>query len=159
MPAPTPPTRPTEARIARAVIQTTVDGVITIDARGRIESFNPAAERIFGYRAGEVVGQNVRVLMPEPYRAEHDGYLHSYHRTGRRQIIGAGREVVGRRKDGSTFPMDLAVSEVDLGERRIFTGLVRDISERRGWSRRFSARPRRSGDASGRTSTTGSGRC
>ncbi len=122
--------RESEAR-AHAVLETTVDGVITIDAEGAIESFNPAAERIFGYAAREVVGRNVHVLMPEPYHAEHDGYIRAYHETGRRKIIGIGREVVGRRKDGSTFPLDLAVSEVRLGGRTIFTGLVRDISERR----------------------------
>jgi PAS domain S-box-containing protein len=119
-----------EAR-AQAILETTVDGIITIDAEGTIESFNPAAEDIFGYDAAEVIGENVKMLMPSPYREEHDEYLRSYHETGRRNIIGVGREVTGRRKDGSTFPMDLAVSEVDLGDRTIFTGIVRDISERR----------------------------
>jgi PAS domain S-box-containing protein len=119
-----------EAR-AQAILETTVDGIITIDAEGTIESFNQAAEDIFGYEAEEVVGKNVKVLMPSPYREEHDEYLRSYHETGRRRIIGVGREVTGKRKDGSTFPMDLAVSEVELGDRTIFTGIVRDISERR----------------------------
>jgi PAS domain S-box-containing protein len=119
-----------EAR-AQAILETTVDGIITIDADGIIESFNDAAEDIFGYDEGEVVGENVKVLMPSPYREEHDGYLQQYHETGRRNIIGVGREVTGLRKDGSTFPMDLAVSEVELGTRTIFTGIVRDISERR----------------------------
>ncbi len=120
-----------EAR-ARAVVETTVDGVITIDERAVIESFNPAAERIFGYRADEVLGQNISILMPEPYHSEHDGYVQAYLNTGERRIIGIGREVTGRRKDGSTFPMDLAVSESVMPDgRRIFTGLVRDISERR----------------------------
>ena len=119
-----------EAR-AQAILETTVDGIITIDADGIIESFNPAAEDIFGYEEAEVMGKNVKVLMPPPYREEHDTYLENYHETGRRNIIGIGREVRGRRKDGSTFPMDLAVSEVDLGDRTIFTGIVRDISERR----------------------------
>lgn len=122
--------RESEAK-ARAVLDTTVDGIITIDDEGRIESFNQAAEAIFGYAAADVVGQNISVLMPEPYRSEHDTYLRSYHETGRRKIIGIGREVEGRRKDGTTFPLDLAVSEVHLGERRLFTGVVRDISERR----------------------------
>lgn len=122
--------RESEAK-ARAIVETTVDGVITIDRQGRIESFNQAAESIFGYRAEEVIGQNVKVLMPSPYHEEHDGYMRSYRETGRRKIIGIGREVTGRRKDGSTFPMDLAVSEVQLGDRRIFTGIVRDITERR----------------------------
>jgi PAS domain S-box-containing protein len=122
--------RESEAK-ARAIVETTVDGVITIDKRGRIESFNQAAESIFGYAAEEVIGENVKMLMPPPYREEHDGYMRSYRETGRRQIIGIGREVTGKRKDGSTFPMDLAVSEVGLGDRRIFTGIVRDITERR----------------------------
>ena len=117
---------------ALAVFETTVDGVITIDARGRIETFNAGAERIFEYAAEEVVGRNVHVLMPEPYHSEHDGYMENYRTTGVRRIIGIGREVVGRRKSGATFPMDLAVSEVALpGGGQIFTGLVRDISERR----------------------------
>jgi len=122
--------RESEAR-ARAVLETTVDGIITIDAEGTIESFNQAAEEIFGYQAEEVIGEKVEVLMPSPHREQHDEYLRSYHETGRRKIIGVGREVTGKRKDGSTFPMDLAVSEVDLGDRTIFTGIVRDISERR----------------------------
>ena len=117
---------------AHAVLGTTVDGVITIDARGRIETFNVGAERIFGYDAAEVVGQNVSVLMPEPYRSEHDGYMEAYHQTGVGRIIGIGREVVGRRRSGETFPMDLAVSEVVLPEgTKLFTGVVRDITERR----------------------------
>ena len=119
-----------EAR-AKAILETTVDGIITIDGEGTIESFNQAAEEIFGYDAEEVIGENVKMLMPPPYREEHDEYLRSYHETGRRNIIGVGREVTGKRKDGSTFPMDLAVSEVELGDRTIFTGIVRDISERR----------------------------
>lgn len=122
--------RESEAR-AQAILETTVDGIITIDAEGHIQSFNEAAENIFGYDAEEVIGKNVKVLMPAPYYEEHDEYLRSYHETGRRKIIGIGREVRGRRKDGSTFPLDLAVSEVKLGDRVIFTGIVRDISERR----------------------------
>src|SRR5688572_26551260 len=119
-----------EAR-TRAILDAAVDAIITIDERGRVESMNPAAERLFGYPAAEVLGQNVKMLMPEPYRHEHDGYLHNYLSTGQRKIIGIGREVVGLRKDGSTFPMDLAVSEVRLGARRLFTGIVRDITERK----------------------------
>jgi two-component system sensor kinase FixL len=117
--------------LARAILETTVDGIITIDERGCIETFNSAAERIFGYTIDEVIGKNVRVLMPEPYHEEHDGYIQAYHNTGRRRIIGIGREVTGRRKDGSTFPMDLAVSEVTVEGRTVFAGIVRDISERR----------------------------
>ncbi|HEX7070318.1 MAG TPA: PAS domain S-box protein [Rhodothermales bacterium] len=122
--------RESEAR-ARAIVETTVDGIITIDDIGTIESFNTAAERIFGYVATEVIGQNISVLMPPPYREEHDGYLRSYRESGRKQIIGIGREVAGLRKDGSVFPMELAVSEVALDGRRLFTGIVRDITERR----------------------------
>lgn len=117
---------------ARAIVQTTVDGVITIDDRGCIGTFNAGAERIFGYAEAEVVGQNVSMLMPEPYHAEHDGYLSAYRETGRRRIVGIGREVVGRRKSGTTFPMDLAVSEVTLPDgEQLFTGIVRDITDHR----------------------------
>ncbi len=122
--------RLTEAK-AQSILNTTVDAIVTITEDGIIQSFNSAAERIFGYRASEVKGKNVRVLMPEPYRSEHDDYIQNYLETGHRRIIGIGREVRGLRKDGSTFPMDLAVSEVHLGDRRIFTGIIRDITERR----------------------------
>lgn len=122
--------RDSEERM-RAILETAVEGIITIDERGMIELINPAAERIFGYTAAEVQGKNVSLLMPQPYRDEHDAYMSNYLRTGQARIIGLGREVVGRRKDGSVFPMDLAVSEVRLAHRRLFTGFVRDISERR----------------------------
>ena len=126
------PTDPQESAALAAIFEATVDAVITIDAEGRIERFNPAAERTFGYAAAEVVGQRIDVLMPEPYHSEHEGYIRAYHETGRRRIIGIGREVVGRRKNGETFPMDLAVNDVRLPDgRQIFVGLVRDISERR----------------------------
>lgn len=118
-----------EARL-RAIVETAVEGIITIDAAGIIETYNPAAEHLFGYPAAAVVGQNVKMLMPAPYHDEHDAYIGRYLQTGVRQIIGIGREVVGRRKDGSTFPMALAVSEMRLGERRMFTGMVSDITAR-----------------------------
>lgn len=114
-----------------AVLDTVVDAVITIDERGIVQSFNRAAEKIFGYTASEVIGVNVNILMPEPYHGEHDSYLKNYLTTGIKKIIGIGREVVGRRKSGATFPMELAVSEAWVGERRIFTGIIRDITERR----------------------------
>ena len=122
--------RDTAARL-EGIVDTAVDGIITIDERGIVETMNPAAERIFGYNADEVIGRNVSMLMPEPYHSEHDGYLERYHRTGERRIIGIGREVRGLRKDGTEFPLDLAVSSTKLGHRRIFTGLLRDITARK----------------------------
>lgn len=115
----------------KTVLETVVDGIITIDEKGRIESINTAAERIFGYRHLEVIGQNVSMLMPEPYRSQYDGYLAHYLHSGEAHIISIGREVSGRRKDGSTFPMELAIAEMQIGEQRHFNGIVRDISERK----------------------------
>ncbi len=122
--------RESESRM-RAIFDTAVDGIVTIDERGIIERFNPAAERLFGYTEAEVTGKNVSMLMPAPYHEAHHGYLAHYVQTGEKKIIGIGREVVGQRKDGTTFPMDLAVGEMRLGERRMFTGTVRDISKRK----------------------------
>jgi PAS domain S-box-containing protein len=122
--------RGSEAK-TRAIVEAAVDGIITIESDGRIESLNKAAERLFGYPSDELIGRNVSMLMPEPYSSEHDGYVRRYQRTGVKKIIGTGREVVGLRKDGTTFPMDLAISEMVVGERRMFTGIVRDISERK----------------------------
>ena len=118
-----------EARL-RAILETSVEGIITIDERGNIESMNPSAERLFGYSEAEAVGHNVTLLMPAPYREEHDGYLEKYRDTGSKKIIGIGRDVIGKRKDGTTFPMHLSVSEVPLSTGRIFTGFVHDLSER-----------------------------
>ncbi len=115
----------------RAILETAVEGIITIDERGIIESFNPASETIFGYKSAEVVGQNVSVLMAAPHREEHDGYLENYRRTGHAKVIGIGRETFARKKDGTVFPVDLSVSEIKLSNRRIFTGFVRDITERK----------------------------
>ena len=122
--------RESEAK-ARGILDTAVDAIITIDARGIVESFNKAAERLFGYVPRDVIGKNVSMLMPQPYSGQHDGYMRNYCETGRAKIIGIGREVVARRSDGSLFPADLAVSEVKLGDRWLFTGIVRDISERK----------------------------
>ncbi|HEX7073830.1 MAG TPA: PAS domain S-box protein [Hyphomicrobiaceae bacterium] len=122
--------REREARL-QSIIETAPDAIITIDAKGIMESFSPAAERLFGYSAAEAIGQNVNILMPSPYREAHDGYLERYLRTGERRIIGIGRVVDGRRKDGTVFPMELAVDEVRLERRRLFTGFVRDLTARR----------------------------
>ena len=121
--------RDSEAR-TQAILHTAVDGIITIDDRGIVESFNPAAERLFGYTADEVIGQSISILMPSPYREEHDGYLARYLQTGEPHIIGIGREVRARRRDGTTFPISLAVSEVRLAGRRMFTGIVHDLTAR-----------------------------
>lgn len=116
---------------ADAVLNNVIDGIITIRDDGIVKTFNPAAEKIFGYRPDEVIGHNINMLMPSPYHEKHDGYLHNYISTGDAKIIGIGREVEGKRKDGSTFPMDLAVSEMWVGDKRMFTGIVRDITERK----------------------------
>ncbi len=116
---------------AQAVLQTAVNGIITIDENGKIESINPSALRMFGYEEEDVLGRNVKMLMPPPYKEEHDQYIGNYLRTGERKIIGSGREVEGLRKDGTTFPMELAVSELRLGGRRMFTGIVHDTSARK----------------------------
>jgi PAS domain S-box-containing protein len=130
--------RESEAR-TRAILDAAVDGIITIDETGIVRSVNPAAERIFGYRAVEMVGHNVSMLMPEPYRSEHDTYLRNYLHSGQARIIGLGREVQGRRKDGSVFPMDLAVGEGALAGGRIFAGIVRDITDRKAFEERLRA--------------------
>ncbi|MHB8519475.1 MAG: sensor histidine kinase [Limisphaerales bacterium] len=122
--------RDSEERL-RAVVNTAVEGIITIDEGGLIESINAAGEKMFGYRTAELAGQNVRQLMPSPYREEHDRHIAQYLQTGQAKIIGSGREVVGRRRDGTVFPMDLSVGHVRLAGRRLFTGIVRDITARK----------------------------
>jgi two-component system sensor kinase FixL len=121
--------RSSEAR-SRAIVETAVDAIILIDQRGRIEAFNPAAERLFQYRADEVAGRNVSILMPEPYASEHDHYLRRYLMTGQRHIIGVGRDVTAQRQDGSTFPAHLSVAELTIDGETKFTGIVRDLTER-----------------------------
>jgi PAS domain S-box-containing protein len=122
--------RESAARLG-AVVDTAVDGVILIDAQGLIMKFNPACEKLFNYSAVEVIGQNVRMLMPAPYRSEHDGYLTNYLTSGEKKIIGIGREVVGQRKDGSTFPMDLSVGEAKQDGESIFVGIIHDLTSRK----------------------------
>lgn len=119
--------------LLQSILDNTFDAIVSITDRGIVETFNEAAERIFGYSKSEVVGRNVNMLMPNPYHSEHDGYLESYLRTGIAKIIGMGREMVGRRRDGSVFPIDLSVTECkqEAGERRRFIGVVRDITERK----------------------------
>ncbi len=121
--------RESEARL-RSILDTVPDAIIIIDELGTIESFSPAATRMFGYMEEQAMGQNVKLLMAQPYRDQHDGYLEHFRDTGEKRVIGTGRTVVGRRQDGSTFPMELAVAEAQGGPRRIFTGFVRDITDR-----------------------------
>lgn len=124
--------------LVRAILDTAPDALIVIDERGVIRSFSAAAERMFGYASAEVVGSNVKMLMPAPYREQHDGYLERYLETGERRIIGIGRVVVGQRQDGSTFPIELAVGEVNAGGNRQFAGYVRDLTDRQERERRLS---------------------
>jgi len=112
-------------------LETAVDSIVLIDARGLIQSFNPAAERMFGYARAEVLGENVSLLMPEPYRSEHDGYIASFLRTGKNRVIGVGREVEGRRKDGAVFPLHLSVAEFTLDGEVRFAGILRDLTQER----------------------------
>ncbi len=124
-----------ESALLRSILDTVPDAMIVIDPRGIIRYFSSAAERLFGYTADEVRDQNVKILMPQPYRDQHDGYLQRYQTTGERRIIGIGRVVVGQRKDGSTFPMELSVGEAE--GQRLFTGFVRDLTERQRTERRL----------------------
>jgi two-component system sensor kinase FixL len=113
-----------------SILATIPDAMVVIDVNGVMQSFSAAAERLFGYAPADVIGRNVRMLMPEPYRSSHDGYIRRYLNTGERRIIGIGRIVVGERKDGSTFPMELSVGEVLSGNKQLFTGFIRDLTER-----------------------------
>ena len=119
-----------KSAMLRSILETVPDAMVVIDQHGVILQFSKAAERLFGWRAEDVCGQNVRVLMPSPYHEQHDGYLHRYLTTGERRIIGIGRVVVGQRRNGSTFPMELSVGEVNQNGQRLFTGFVRDLTER-----------------------------
>jgi len=121
----------------QSILDTVPEAMVVIDERGIMRSFSVTAERLFGWSAAQVIGKNVSILMPAPYRQEHDGYLQRYRKTGERRIIGIGRIVVGERKDGSTFPMELAVGEAKVGTDRLFTGFVRDLTERRSQERRM----------------------
>ncbi len=122
--------RSSEAKI-RAVLDTVLDSIITINHKGMIETVNPATEKLFGYSSNELLGHNINMLMPDPYHSEHDNYLRGYLNTGDKKVIGIGREVIGQRKNGTNFPMELAVSEMQIEGQRMFTGVVRDISERK----------------------------
>jgi two-component system sensor kinase FixL len=125
-------TQDTQAREAhlQSILDTVPDAMIVIDERGVMQSFSSAAERQFGFMAADVLGKNINILMPSPYRENHDGYLERYLRTGERRIIGIGRLVVGERRDGSTFPMELSVGEMRSSNQRFFTGFIRDLTER-----------------------------
>ncbi len=116
------------AALLKAIIENAIDGIITIDERGHIETINPAACKLFQYAQEEVIGKNISMLMPQPYHKEHDGYIHRYQHTGEPHIIGIGREVVGLKKDGTTFPFKLGVSEVQFSGRKIYNGFIHDIS-------------------------------
>jgi len=114
----------------RSIVESAVDGIVVIDELGQIESFNPGAERLFGHSEAELLGQNVRILMPEPYRTEHDGYLERYLKTGVAKIIGHGRDVMGRRRDGTVFPLHLSIGETADTERRHYIGILHDLTAR-----------------------------
>lgn len=119
-------------KLLDAIIENAIEGIITINDRGVIENINPAALSLFGYpEKGELLGKNISVLMPEPDRSSHDGYIANYESTGKKKIIGIGREVVGQRKNGSTFPFRLGVSEINFSDRRIYTGFIHDLTRQK----------------------------
>jgi two-component system sensor kinase FixL len=121
----------------RSILETVPDAMVIIDDHGHIISFSKAAERLFGFAEAELVGENVSTLMPSPDRERHDGYLERYIRTGEKKIIGIGRLVTGRRRDGTTFPMELSVGEATIGDERVFTGFIRDLTERQDYEKRL----------------------
>lgn len=121
----------------RSILETVPDAMVIIDARGRIISFSKAAERLFGFAEAELLGENVSTLMPSPDRERHDGYLERYQRTGEKRIIGIGRLVSGRRRDGTTFPMELSIGEAEIGDEQVFTGFIRDLSERQEYEKKL----------------------
>src|SRR5215469_8664402 len=123
--------RESQGRI-QAILDAAVDAIITIDERGIVESANPAVERLFGYSPSALIGQNVSMLMPSPHRERHDGYIARYLRTGEARAMGLGRELEGLRQDGTVFPMELALSEIRGGDKRRFTGIIRDIHPQTG---------------------------
>ncbi|MBG0800457.1 PAS domain S-box protein [Methylocystis sp. H4A] len=132
------PSKPGQYRdYLAAIVDGALDGIVAIDETGSILSFNRAATALFGYGQDEVIGRNVRMLMPEPYRREHDTYLRNYRETGQAKIIGIGRQVEGQRRDGSIFPMELGVTEVEQDGRHIFVGIIHDLSERRKFEARM----------------------
>ncbi|MBP3943356.1 PAS domain-containing sensor histidine kinase [Sphingobacteriaceae bacterium WQ 2009] len=117
------------AKLLEAIIDNAIDGIITIDSRGTVESINPAASHLFGYSPEEVISNNISMLMPDPDRSQHDSYIHNYQHTGNKKIIGIGREVLGKKKDGSTFPFRLAVSEVFYRDTTVYTGFIHDLTK------------------------------
>jgi len=119
-----------DEELLRSIVESAVDGIVVINAKGEIQEFNNAAERFFGYARGEIIGRNVNALMPAPFDAEHDRYIARYLETGEAKIIGKGREVVARRKDGTTFPVHLSVGEMSVGGRRMFIGIMHDLTAR-----------------------------
>ncbi len=128
-----------QAKYLETVMDTVLDGLITIDRLGKIQTTNRAAEKIFGYSSLEMIGQNVRMLMPEPYKSQHDGYLSHYHQTGEKKIIGIGREILAQRKNGEIFPMELGVNQMEIDGEIMFVGTIRDITERKNNERSIQA--------------------
>src|SRR5690606_20923811 len=119
------------AKLLKAIIENSNEGIITIDENGIVESINPGALKLFGYNSGEVIGNNISMLMPEPYRSQHDHYIQRYLNTGQKKIIGIGRDIIAQKKDGTTFPIYLSVSEVNYDDKKIFTGIIQDLSKQK----------------------------